>query len=99
MKQTAWQTDKETWEYISIPEENALGYKHESIGLNEHKFDAGKTYLVPPEVATYVRERLKVYARSVVRTLQPNRDTVAENAVSVGTSNAGAKAIDPTTIQ
>lgn len=94
-----WKTDKEGWEYIAIPEENALGERHASIGLNRNSFEAGQTYLVPPPVATFIKERLKVYNRACIRQLQPNRDIAAENAVAVGTSNSKtATAVDPNSI-
>lgn len=97
-----WETDKTNWEYVSIPEENALGQKHDTIGLHglntSHLFEAGQTYFVPAQVAAYVKDRLKVYNRSVVRILQPNRDVSAERAVSIGSVSGGsAQSVDPST--
>jgi hypothetical protein len=78
---TVWDTPKESWENISIPEENALGEPHASIWNNKHEFKAGQTYLVPPAVAGDVRDRLRAYAKSCVRVLQPRRDVKSEMEV------------------
>lgn len=94
---TDWQTDQKDWEYISIPAENALGEKHDTMGLNSHYFEAGKTYLVPPKVAETIKERLAVYAKACVRVLQPRRDYVSEQQVAIGSSSP-AKAVNPDTI-
>lgn len=79
-------TDKSTWEYVPIPQENALGYEHAAMGLNKLVFRPGVTYHVPKKIADFIRERVSAYARSVVRIMQPNRDQAAINAVPVGTS-------------
>lgn len=92
-----WTTDKSNWEYVSIPAENALGYPHDTISVNRHEFKAGQTYLIPPEVALDVKDRLKVYARATIRTLQPRRDYAAERQVSIGSASA-AVAVDPSTL-
>ena len=81
-----YKTDKATWEYVTIPEENALGEKHPEIRLNQEVFEPGKTYLVPKQVADYVRERLRVYVKSCVRILSPKRDFDALKAVPVGSA-------------
>lgn len=81
----AWLSDRETWQYITIPEENPLGEVHATMGMGKHNFEAGKTYLVPPPVAEFLRERLKVYTKSVIRILQPGRDLAALRVVPVGT--------------
>lgn len=98
-----WKSDRSTWEYIAIPDENALGYPHDSIGIfgpgQAHVFVAGKTYLVPPEIAATVRERLRVYTRATVRTIQPRRDFAAEGAVSVGTSGPKGSFVDASQVQ
>ena len=97
-QKTVWQTDQKDWVYISIPEENALGEKHDTMGLNTHYFEAGQTYLVPQEVADTLKERLKVYARACVRVLQPKRDYGAEKAVEhFGTK--GGTPIDPSVLK
>lgn len=93
-----WQSDKDTWQYISVPAENALGEVHASIGLNQHYFHAGQTYLVPKEVAESVQERLHVYARSCVRILQPRRDFDALSKVPLGSaSSTSVQHADPST--
>lgn len=95
---TDWDTDKSTWEYITIPEEDGLGRVHASVSNNHHVFEAGKTYLVPPVVAADVRERLKLFNRECVRVLQPRRDQRSENQVAMfGTP--GAQAVDPASIK
>lgn len=73
---TDWDTEQKNWEYVNIPEEDALGMKHATIRLNTHEFEAGETYLVPPPVAVFIKERLKVYNRQCVRTLQPRRNEI-----------------------
>src|SRR5690349_10198079 len=83
-QKTDWDTDQSTWEFITIPEENALGERHDSMSLNSHVFEPGKTYRVPPKVAETMRDRLKVYARACVRVLQPKRDVDAERRVAIG---------------
>jgi hypothetical protein len=79
-----WETDKSTWEYVGVPAENALGEVHATMGNNRHNFQAGKTYLLPQAYAEDLKERLKVYARSCIRILQPKRDMDAVNRVPVG---------------
>jgi len=83
-----YKTDKATWEYISVPEENVLGEVHADIVINTERFRAGQTYLVPKLVAETVRERLKTYQRSCMRIMSPKKDTAAEQAVAVGSANA-----------
>jgi hypothetical protein len=96
-----WKTDKSTWQYVAVPPENALGEVHANMGINKDVFEAGKTYLLPEKMADTLRERLSVYARSQVRILQPKRDSVAENAVAIGSANSrqlGASPVDPSHI-
>lgn len=88
-----WETPKETWEYFSIPTETPLGEPHDNFSINHRTFKAGQTYLVPKEVADYLKERLRVYTKESVRRLQPNRDVTAEHAVNFGSANP-AQAID-----
>jgi hypothetical protein len=64
-------TPKESWQYITIPEEDPLGKKFPSIYLNKEKFDPGQTYQVPPQIAAHVNDRIRVFNRSCVRLLQP----------------------------
>lgn len=93
-----WKSDKETWQYISIPQENPLGDRHDSLSLNRHVFEAGQTYLVPQVVAESLQERLRVYSRACIRVLQPKRDFDALSKVPLGNSSAGASAhVDPST--
>jgi hypothetical protein len=93
---TVWDTDKKNWVYVTIPAENALGEVHDAIGINDRSFGPDivrdpntdsvvavhpKTYLVPPEAAETINERLAVYNRACVRILQPKRDYKAEAQV------------------
>lgn len=96
-QKTEWDTPKDNWEYVAIPQENALGEQHATMGINDKVFEAGKTYHVPPKTAHTLRERLKVYNRSCVRVLQPRRDYDAERAVSIGSANPGGTYTDPNT--
>jgi len=93
----AWTTDETTWQYVTLPDEDPLGKEFPIVSLNKHVFEAGQTYKVPPQVADYVRERVKVFNRSCVRLLQPNRDLTAERAVAFGSASAaqiGAMPVD-----
>lgn len=91
-KISAWDTPRETWEYVTVPEEDPLGKEFPRVTLSgpkqEHVFLAGQTYHVPSEVAAYVKDRVKVFNRGCVRLLQPNVDTQAQRAVSMGSQAA-----------
>ena len=65
-------TPKETWQYVTLPDEDPLGKKFATIRLNKEVFEAGQTYNVPPQIADYLKERIKVFNRSCVRLLQPD---------------------------
>lgn len=81
-----WKTSKETWQYVTIPEEDPTGLKFPSIGLNKIEFRAGQTYHVPPTVAEYVKDRVKAFNRSVTRLFSPVTDKAALRDVAVGTT-------------
>lgn len=104
-KQTAeivdpWKTPKETWQFVTLPEEDPLGTKFPQISLNKTIFQPGETYQVPPAVAAYVNERIKAFNRSCVRLLQPNVDRLAQQQVAAGTSGPVAVSyIDATQIK
>lgn len=83
-----WKSNKETWQYVTIPDEDPLGKKFPGIGLNHEKYEAAQTYLVPPQVAEFIKERVKVFNRSCIRLLQPNADMKSIGEVSVGSANA-----------
>ena len=78
-----WETPVESWEYVTIPEENALGYPHDKIGINEKSFGPG-THHVPAKVAETIRDRVTVYNKAVIRTLQPNREQDAQKIAGIG---------------
>lgn len=81
-----WKTPQETWQYVTIPEEDATGLKHPPIGLNKIEFRAGQTYHVPQAIKAYVDERLKAFQKSVVRLFSPQVDRLALREVAVGTT-------------
>ena len=81
-----WKSSKETWEYVTIPDEDPTGLKFPSIGLNKIEFRAGRTYQVPPSVAEYVKGRVKAFNKSVTRLFSPQIDRVALNDVAVGST-------------
>lgn len=91
-----WTTSQEGWEYVSIPEEDPLGTKFHSISLNKNYFDAGQTYKVPPPVAMFLRDRIKVYNKSCVRLLQPNVDLKSINEVQTGGARVAPSGDRPT---
>lgn len=93
-----WKTDQATWQYVTIPQENALGEVHAKLSLNRHEFFAGQTYLVPKEAAESLTERLHVYNKSCIRILQPRRDFDALSKIPLGNSSAGnVNHADPST--
>jgi hypothetical protein len=79
-------TPKETWQYITIPDEDPTGLKFPSIGLNKIEFRAGETYHLPVQIASFVKERMKAFNRSVTRLFSPQVDRLALNEVAVGTT-------------
>jgi hypothetical protein len=100
-----WKTSKETWQYVTIPDEDVTGKTYPSIWLHKTEFKPAKTYHVPPQVAEYVNGRVKAYNRSVTRLFSPMVDRVALNDVSVGTTSPAAPSgyrpgyVDATAIQ
>ena len=84
--QEVFNTPKETWQYVTVPEEDATGLVFPSIGLNKIEFKAGQTYHVPKVIAAYVTERVKVASKAVTRLFSPVVDRVALREVAVGTT-------------
>jgi len=82
-----WESPQETWLYVTIPDEDPLGQVFPNVSLNKHIFTANNTYHVPPAVAAYLNERIKVFNRSCVRLLQPTVDRKALQEVAVGTAS------------
>lgn len=68
-----WTTDQADWQYVTIPIENNLGFPHDALSENHHKFEPGKTYFIPKLVAESVNERLRVYAKQCIKLIQPQR--------------------------
>lgn len=96
----AWETPKETWVYVTIPDEDPLGKEFPHVSLNKHIFEAGKSYNVPSQVAEYVNDRIKVFNRSCIRLLQPNRDMVAvKDSAMNGGFGGSIQAVDASAIQ
>lgn len=93
---TDWDTPKDTWENVHVPKENVLGEPHDTMSINNHVFEPGQTYLVPPKIAETLKERLSTYNRGIRRRLMPNRDFEAERAVDRFSHNVGGQRIDPT---
>lgn len=87
---TVWDSDKKDWVNLSIPAENSLGEKHAPISVNGHEFEAGRSYLIPPQVAETVNDILRNYNRSCIRVLQPRRDVTAEMQVDRFTHSGGS---------
>jgi hypothetical protein len=65
-----WKTAKEAWQYVTLPTEDPLGKPFPTIRLNKEAFEAGQTYHIPAEVASYVSDRIRVFNRSCVRLYQ-----------------------------
>lgn len=65
-------TPKETWQYVTLPDEDPLGKKFPKIMLNKEVFEAGQTYNLPTPIATYLKDRIKIFNRSCTRLLQPD---------------------------
>lgn len=82
-----WKSSKETWQFVTVPDEDPTGLKFPSIGLNKIEFRAGETYQVPPAVAEYVKGRIKAFNKSVTRLFSSQIDRTALNDVSVGTTS------------
>jgi hypothetical protein len=82
-----WKTSKETWQYVSIPDEDPTGMAFPTITLNKITFAPGQTYQVPLPVALYVKDRVKAYTKSVTRLFSPVVDRVALREVSVGSTS------------
>lgn len=67
------------WEYVTLPKKNPVFSKesYPTIRINNMGFQAGRTYLLPPQIASTVKERMEVFHRSQIRTLQPDEDITA----------------------
>jgi len=82
-----WKTPRETWQFVTIPEEDPTGLGFPTIRLNKSEFKAGESYSLPKEVAAFVNERVKAYNRSVTRLFSPVADRKSLNEVAVGTTS------------
>ena len=93
-----WQSDRTDWQWITIPEENAIGQEHATVSVNDHEFLAGQTYQVPPKIAETVRERLRVYTKACVRILQPKRDVDIDRQLGTAGRHQ-AQPVNPASLQ
>jgi len=84
-----WKTPKETWRYVTIPEDDPTGLTFPTIRRNKDEYIAGQTYNVPATVADFLNERIRVFNKSVVRLFQPNVDKDALMRVPVGSAPSG----------
>lgn len=73
----------EGWEYVSVPERNPIFTKemHPTIYINDMGFQPGRKYLVPPEIAVTINERIKVFGAAQLRIMQPDADHSAMQAL------------------
>jgi hypothetical protein len=67
------------WQYVSIPKEDPINSKqdHPAIRINRRAFAPGQTYLLPPQMAETVRQRLAAFHVRQMRVLKPDVDTSA----------------------
>jgi hypothetical protein len=87
-------TPKDTWQYVTIPDEDVTGKEHPSIWLNKIEFAKGTTYQVPGVIADYVKGRIKAFNRSVTRLFSPQVDREALGHVAMGTTAPSAPSGD-----
>ncbi len=76
------------WEFVTVPDVDVYDHVFKGIGLNHTNYGPG-THLVPPAVALYLKERLKVWNASMVRMLRPTANAAALNAVNSQGSGRG----------
>jgi hypothetical protein len=87
-------TSRETWQYVTLPQEDPLGKPFPTIRLNKEAFEAGQTYQIPAPIAAYVNDRIKKFNRSCVRLYQ---NDMAQDGI-VRTAD-GASAPMPTLVR
>jgi hypothetical protein len=61
--------DKSDFEYVDIPKKDSRGYEYPDIRLNRLVFEAGKKHFVHPVLAAQIRDRMKAFEGSVLRSL------------------------------
>jgi hypothetical protein len=69
--------DKSEFEYVSIPTKDTRGFSYPDIRLNHLQFKAGEKHFVHPAIAAEIRDRMRAYDESVLRSLLPNQDRSA----------------------
>jgi hypothetical protein len=65
-------TPKDTWQYVTLPDEDPLGKPFPTIRLNKEAFERGQSYNLPAPIAVIIKDRIKEFNRSCVRLLQPD---------------------------
>lgn len=76
-----YSTDQSNWEWITVPAKDPLGKPAPKFTLNRREFEPGQRYLVPPEIANELRDRIEVFQASIGRLLQDTIDYKALSAV------------------
>lgn len=66
--------DKSNWEYVSVPSEDVLAHQAPQFSNNKDIYYPGQTYLLPPDKAADLKDRIREWTRSRVRILQPGVD-------------------------
>lgn len=60
---------------VEIPaKDTVFDWDYPTIRINHYEFEAGKTYLTSPELASEVRRIMKGYDLSQLKLLQPKKD-------------------------
>lgn len=68
-----WETSKDTWQYVTIPELDVYGHPYGNVSINEHVFEAGQKHYVPAEVADEINRILKSHDEYLLHLLQPRK--------------------------
>jgi hypothetical protein len=68
-----WDTPKDTWQYVTIPERDIYDHPFGNISVNEHVFKAGAKHYVPAEVADEVNRIMKAHEEYLLQLLQPRK--------------------------
>lgn len=76
------------WRFVTVPSVDVYDHVFKGIGLNAKTFGPG-THLLPPDEASYLEDRLKVWNAAMVRMLRPTANAAALKAVNTQGSGAG----------
>lgn len=69
-------TDQSTWEWVEVPETDMFDYRMDPVQINRRDFGPGR-HLVPPIIASQIRERLKAKELEDIRVLSPRKQLKA----------------------